>query len=60
MDAVDAAEKDANLTHLEKTDSSSSNPDIENSADQPQDWTAQEEKKLKLVPGFVTIFRWSC
>jgi hypothetical protein len=60
MDAVNAAEKDANTVHWDKTDSSSSNPDIETSADQRQDWTAQEEKKLKSVPGFVTSSKWCC
>ena len=60
MDAINAAEKDANIAHLEKTDSSSSNADIETSADQRQDWTAQEEKKLKSVSAFLAIFKSSC
>lgn len=57
MDAVNAAEKEANLSHLEKVDSSSSNPDVESSADQGRDWTAQEEKKLKLVLALSTLSR---
>lgn len=48
MDAMNPAEKEANLTHVEKANSlSSGRDDIENSTDARQDWTAQEEKKLK-------------
>lgn len=50
MDAMNSAEKDANLVHIEKTDSqSSSRDDVENETDARQDWTVEEEKKLKFV-----------
>lgn len=50
MDAVNTAEKEANMAHLEKTDSlSSGQGDVEHTTETRQDWTAPEEKKLKYV-----------
>lgn len=61
MDAMNPAEKDANLVHLEKADSlSSGRGDVESAADTRQDWTAQEEKKLKCVYLGITPNRSAC
>ena len=47
---MNTAEKDANMVHLEKTDSQSSRrDDVEPAEESRADWTGQEEKKLKSV-----------
>lgn len=43
MDGLNPADKEANLTHLEKVDSQTSN----DAPDTRGDWTPEEEKKLK-------------
>ena len=55
MAARNDAEKDANLVHLEKANSQlSDTKDIDHEAEERQDWTPEEEKKLKSD----TLFKW--